>query len=107
MVIGTGMRGRSTEHDFSKPRSLRRHEASAVVYDTDGAVGPVCDSLADASERADAMQATRAEDHLVNQRRAVAQSARRVSRMPLCDVFGPGALPFDRLPAGCRGNLYR
>jgi hypothetical protein len=32
------------------------------VYDQDGAVGPVCDPLANASEGAEAVQAARADD---------------------------------------------
>ena len=41
---------------------LDDEQASAVVHDQDGAVGPVCDSLADASEGAEAVQAARADD---------------------------------------------
>ena len=48
--------------DSGQVPELDDEQASAVVHDQDGAVGPVCDSLADASDGAEAVQAARADD---------------------------------------------
>jgi hypothetical protein len=51
-----------SENDFTKLAIASPQGELAVVDDQDGAVGPVCDSLAYASESAEAVQSTRADD---------------------------------------------
>ena len=64
-----------------------------------GAVRAVSNSLTHASQRSDTVQAARAEDHEIGQRRVVAQGSKRMPRIPLCDAFGPRAVALDSLPA--------
>jgi hypothetical protein len=63
-----------------------------IAHDEDGALGPVCDPLADASESVDAVQAARADDDEVGRAWALDEGGGWLSGVPAVHAVGPGAL---------------